>query len=89
MSKYQLIRCPYCGTEYLPGEIFLPKHFLGQPKRVSKDFSGKILDYEGIPQSLNESYTCDKCMSNFTVTANITYSAVQDFEAKNTYVQKL
>ena len=23
------IECPKCGREYLPGEICLPKHFLG------------------------------------------------------------
>lgn len=89
MSKYQLIRCPYCGAEYLPGEIFLPKHFLGQPKDISKDFTGKILEYDGLPQSLSESYTCDKCMSSFTITANISYNVNQAFEAKNTYIQKL
>lgn len=38
MTKYQVIRCPQCGAEYLPGEIYLPKYFLGQPKNVSKDF---------------------------------------------------
>jgi uncharacterized OB-fold protein len=23
------IECPKCGKEFLPGEIYLPKHFLG------------------------------------------------------------
>ena len=89
MAKYQIIRCPYCSAEYLPGEIFMPKYFLGQPKDIEKDFQGKILDYDGLKQDLTETYTCDKCMSNFRVTANITYSVKEEFEAKNTYVQKL
>lgn len=89
MNKYQIIRCPYCGAEYLPGEIFLPKHFLGQPKNISKDFTGKILEYEGLPQNLVETYTCDKCLSNFKVIANIIYTVKEEFESKDTYTQKL
>lgn len=89
MSKYQLIKCPYCGAEYLPGEIFLPNHFLGQPKGIEKDYTGKFLYAEGIDQDLTEFYTCDKCLSNFKVSAKINYIVTPEFEAKNMYIQKL
>lgn len=85
----QYLKCPVCGAEYLPGEIFLPEHFLGQPKNMEKDFRGKILYYEGTNQDLVETYTCDKCMSNFKVIAKINYTVEKEFEAKDTYIQKL
>lgn len=37
------IKCPFCDTEYLPGEIYLPKHFLGQPIDIERDIAGNIL----------------------------------------------
>ena len=48
------ITCPRCGAQYLPGEIYLPKAFLGQPKLIEKDFAGKILDYLGESMDLSE-----------------------------------
>ena len=30
-KKIELIICPHCGTEYLPAEIYYPKHFFGNP----------------------------------------------------------
>lgn len=68
------IICPYCEVEYLPGEIYLPKHFLGQPKDIDKDITGAVLLADGIPQNLKETYTCDKCQKTFTVTAKIDYT---------------
>ena len=87
--KREIIRCPYCGAEYLPGEIFLPKHFLGQPKNVEKDFQGKILYNEGLEQDTIETYTCDYCKSIFEVKADIRYKVEEKINLKNAYVQKL
>jgi len=72
------IKCPCCETEYLPGEIFLPKYFLGQPTDIEKDYSGKILSYAGVEQNLNEEYICDKCGKKFIVKANINYDVTID-----------
>lgn len=83
------INCPYCNTEYLPGEIFLPKHFLGQPKNVERDYLGKILNYEGTIQDLTEKYVCDKCRSIFSVGASIHYTVKKEYESKNEYRQKI
>lgn len=87
--RKDIIYCPYCDAEYLPGEIFLPKHFLGQPKNVEKDFQGKILDYEGIKQNVVETYTCDKCKNIFKVKANIDYKVTKELDLTNAYTQKL
>jgi hypothetical protein len=32
-----VIECPKCGKEFLPGEIYLPKHFLGQPDSILRN----------------------------------------------------
>ena len=73
-----MIKCPNCETEYLPGEIFVPKYFTGQPKDIEKDYMGKIIWSEGIKQDLVESYICDKCGKSFVVKANITYDVKPD-----------
>ena len=89
MTKYQVIRCPQCGAEYLPGEIYLPKYFLGQPKNISKDFQGMIVDAEGLPQDLTETFTCNKCATLFEVKANIDYKTKILFNRTEKYTQKI
>ena len=68
-----IIKCPKCKTEYLPGEIFIPNNFLGQPKEIHRDEDGKIINYRGISQSLRETFTCEKCNYTFDIEAQITY----------------
>jgi hypothetical protein len=77
-KKFEIIRCPKCDYEYLPSEIFVPKNFLGVPKNVERDFSGRILDYCGSSPDLFESYTCDNCNTTFRVTAKIGFSTEID-----------
>ena len=83
-KKLNIIKCPKCDAEYLPGEIFYPNEFLGQPKDIEKDFSGKILFSTAGEQNLVETFTCDKCNTRFTVKATITYDVTTDkFENVN------
>ena len=89
MERYQTIRCPYCDAEYLPGEIFLPNYFLGKPTEVVRDFSGKLLYYDGVDQDFKEAYTCDYCNNTFDVVAKITYKVDERITHSNSYVQKL
>lgn len=84
-----IICCPFCGAEYMPGEIFLPKHFLGQPKCINKNDDNKIIDFKGIKQDLEETYTCDNCNSIFKVKANIQYEIEKVVNLQNSYIQKL
>lgn len=43
-SKPTVIKCPHCGAEYLPSEIFMPEDILGgAPKNLIKDPLGKVL----------------------------------------------
>lgn len=64
-----IIRCPECGTEYLPSEIFYPKYFFGKPLDIYKDEKGQILGINGTEMDTVETYICDKCNHEFTVEA--------------------
>lgn len=65
--KFELIECPHCGREYLPAEIFIPNAFFGRPDDIVRDVCGRILDYEGTSVDNSETYTCDKCKTEFSV----------------------
>ena len=90
MREKYIIRCPHCGAEYLPAEIFYPNAFLGRPKNIEKDLSGKILNYMGLNMKPTETYECDFCNRKFTVNANVKFfadSKSKDF--KSTYKTKI
>lgn len=71
--KFEIIQCPKCGREYLPAEIYYPKHFFGKPKDIIRDVYDRILDYDDTSMDLLEEYTCDKCNTNFQVRAKLTF----------------
>ena len=75
------IICPFCGFQYLPGEIYDPKHFLGQPKDIIRNNIGEILGHEGISMDLNESYTCENCEQQFNVTGKISFNVTTNNES--------
>lgn len=85
--KSAVIRCPHCGAEYLPGEIFMPNAIIGQPDEVVKDSLGKILyeDYytEDREPSLEESFTCEYCEKPFVIEAVVTYKTSKESPEKD------
>ncbi len=89
MEKYQVIKCPFCEAEYLPGEIFMPNYSLGAPKEVERDFTGKLLYFDGLEQDLKETYTCEYCNNRFDVYAKINYRTEESQKPKTYYTQKL
>lgn len=79
--KTSIIRCPHCGAEYLPGEIYFPGDFIGQPEDVVKDSLGKILyeDYpEGKEPNFIEHFTCEHCVKPFIIEASVTYKTKEE-----------
>lgn len=93
--KTPVIRCPHCGAEYLPGEIYIPGSLIGQPVELVKDSVGKII-YEEYTESkapdMIERYICDQCDKSFVIEAQVTYKTraedvVKDF--KTEYVSLL
>lgn len=68
-----IIRCPKCGWEYLPGEIFVPNELVGQPYDIERTSDGKIISAQGKTMCNEESYECDHCGKVFNVTADIKF----------------
>ena len=79
---YRYIRCPNCRCEYLPGEIFNPDHFLGQPKNIIRNAAGEVLGYEGVEPDTSESFICENCNTEFKVTARINFLINTEEETK-------
>ena len=79
--KTPVIKCPHCGANYLPGEIYMPGALIGQPDDIVKDSLGKIL-YEDYPEDkepeLIEHYTCDICNKPFVIEAIVTYKTTTE-----------
>ena len=77
-----VIRCPQCGAEYLPGEIYMPGSLIGQPDEVVRDSFGKII-YEDYytktrePDNI-EHFTCEYCNKPFVIEATVTYKAKEE-----------
>ena len=85
------IECPKCGREYLPGEIYLPKHFLGQPEAILRNNQGKIDDYDGLPMNLEEEFVCEKCGAHFKVQAKVSFKVTDlpKYDMSNSYTTSL
>lgn len=80
--KTSVIRCPFCGAEYLPGELYMPGAIIGKPTEVIRDSLGKIIyeDYGSIEQEpdMIEHYICDYCDKPFVIEAAITYRVKEE-----------
>lgn len=63
-----VIKCPHCGYEYLPCEIFYPDNVLGKSDNVIRDPLGKIIyeDYKEDCEPLaEETFICENCNKPF------------------------
>lgn len=80
--KTTIIRCPHCGAEYLPGEIYMPGSLIGQPTDVVRDSLGKIIyeDYDPVDREPDpvEHFTCEYCEKPFIVEAVVTYKTKEE-----------
>ena len=82
MRRGTYIKCPNCGAEYLPAEIFYPRYFFGNPSNIEKSATGKINFYDGRNMSLSEEYMCDFCNTTFQARAAMTF-IVRKIEEKS------
>jgi DNA-directed RNA polymerase subunit RPC12/RpoP len=79
--KTPIIRCPHCGAEYLPGEIYMPGSLIGQPYEVIRDSFGKIIyeDYADLKApDMTEHFICESCNKSFVIEATVTYKAKEE-----------
>ena len=88
-KQLRTIKCPTCGYEYLPAEIYLPNEFLGKPKNIIRDANGKIIGFEGIKMNDTETYKCDNCLSSFEVVSTTNFVSKPIGETTPHYVTKL
>jgi hypothetical protein len=85
--KTPVIKCPHCGAEYLPGEIFMPGSLIGQPDELVKDSLGKIIyeDYSTPERepAMAEQFVCEYCNKPFVVEATVTYKIQKEAPEKD------
>lgn len=74
MIKEKVIKCPHCGAEYLPAEIFYPD-ILGNPRDITKTSTGEIVGFRGESLNLTETYECDYCYQQFIAKISMNFSA--------------
>lgn len=82
-AKTPIIKCPHCGYEYLPCEIYLPGSFLGESDQIVRDALGKIIYEEYDPDNepnMTEHYICDNCNKAFIIEAMVTYRTREEEE---------
>ena len=90
-KKYQVIKCPHCGYEYIPSEIFYPGDLTGgRTESLVRDALGKILYLEygeskytegrKLDPCQPEQYYCDSCDKPFIVEPVITYRVKKEVE---------
>ena len=60
MSQLNYIKCPYCGREYTPSEIYVPKYFFGYPYNIMRN------EKEEISRTLYKCPYCEKTYTNVT-----------------------
>ncbi len=85
--KTPVSRCPHCGAEYLPGELYMPGSLIGQPDEVIRDSFGKIIyeDYNSADREpcMEEHFICEYCEKPFIIEATVTYRAKEEAPEKD------
>ena len=81
MKNLTIIKCPKCGMEYLPAELFVPAAFFGTPDIIKRDTEGHIIDYLGSGLDTKELYTCDSCNTAFNIECSISFNTTVNEEA--------
>ena len=88
LQGWNVVKCPYCGAEYLASEIFMPEDLLDKAHTIHKDANGIIEFVNGEEAELLESYVCDYCDKQFKVNASIKYVSMKD-DIEEDYVTQL
>lgn len=72
------IKCPHCGAEYLPSEIYIPDDFLPECDDVVRDEEGKLMACHQAGMNLKEEYECDYCGHRFSVEAKVSFTSSEN-----------
>ncbi len=78
MKDLTVIKCPVCGTNYLPSEVFYPESFFGKQQDITRNASGEIEFYLGDDPDYNEEFVCESCLSKLKIHANLIFNIEVD-----------
>ena len=81
-----VIKCPCCGAEYLPSEIYIPEVFFGKPTEVVRDSAGKIDFHFGTDMDLDEEFICEYCSTHFKIKAKLSFETSSSQEPAEEHV---
>ncbi len=88
MSKLTIIKCPICGAEYLPEEIFYPDSVFNKNLNVVRDEEGKIVFVNEDSFCLTEEFECEHCGATFLTKGKVNFQTdlvkEEDFEEETT-----
>jgi uncharacterized C2H2 Zn-finger protein len=74
MKDFYVIKCPKCGFEYLPEEVYFPDVLTGTARNIVRDeLTGKIIYFDGESMNTHEEMTCDRCGCTFDVNGKINF----------------
>ena len=77
-KKTPVIKCPVCGQQYMPSEIYIPANFFGNQGEIIKNSEGEIDLYIGDDMDLKETYVCDGCNSKLSIEASLDFKVTVD-----------
>lgn len=72
-KKFYVIKCPKCGYEYLPEEIYVS--LLSKPTNILRDENGKIVYFTNTSLNPNEEFTCERCGCEFNITCDFKFKS--------------
>ncbi len=82
-QSWSMIKCPHCGMEYHPAEIFYSDDLFGNPETVLRDAANKVVYVEyktdGEPVTTTR-FVCDNCEKAFKVTASVTFKVEEEID---------
>lgn len=74
MKDIPVIKCPICGAEYMPSEVFIPESFFGKQTEVIRNPDGTMNFYIGDDMDLVEEFICETCSSKLKINANLSFN---------------
>lgn len=71
------IKCPHCGAEYIPEEIFYPDSVFNKNVKPIRDENNKLILVEEEYFNLEEEFECYYCGCKFKVTGTTNFKTEQ------------
>lgn len=73
MRDIPVIKCPVCGTQYLPSEVLYPDSVFGKQYDIIRKNTGEIEAYLGTDPELDEEFVCDSCLTKLKINVKMSF----------------